>query len=87
MHYSVIICEELCELQCDRTLKMRFTDLSLDKFWISVKEEFLTIHRKANDILLLFSASYSCQQAFCHLISINCKDINPTLLIENEICV
>jgi hypothetical protein len=28
--------EELCELQSDRILKMRFTDLSLDKFWISV---------------------------------------------------
>jgi hypothetical protein len=24
--------EELCELKSDRTLKMRFTDLSLDKF-------------------------------------------------------
>ena len=39
--------EELCELQCDRTLKMRFTDLYMDKIWISVKEEFPTIHRKA----------------------------------------
>jgi hypothetical protein len=39
--------EELCELQSDHTLKMGFTDQSLDKFWISVEEECLTIHRKA----------------------------------------
>jgi hypothetical protein len=32
--------EELCELQSDRTLKMRFTDLSLGKFWISVNKEY-----------------------------------------------
>jgi hypothetical protein len=39
--------EELCELQSDGTLKLRFTDLSLDKFWISVEEEYPVIHRKA----------------------------------------
>ena len=66
--------EELCELQCDRTLKMRFTDLSLDKFWISVKEEFPTIHRKASKILLQFSTSYMCEQAFSCLTSIKSKD-------------
>jgi hypothetical protein len=39
--------EELCELQSDHTLNMRFTDSSLDKFWISVQEECPAIHRKA----------------------------------------
>jgi hypothetical protein len=29
--------EELRDLQSDHTLNMRFTDLPLDKFWISVK--------------------------------------------------
>jgi hypothetical protein len=32
--------EDPYELQSDRTLKMRFTDLSLDTFWSSVKEEY-----------------------------------------------
>ena len=32
--------EEICELQ------IRFIDLSLNKFWISVKEEYPTIHKK-----------------------------------------
>jgi hypothetical protein len=43
---------------------MRFTDLSLDKFWISVKEEYSAIHRKAINTLLQFSTSYRCEQAF-----------------------
>jgi hypothetical protein len=50
--------EELCELQSDRTLKMSFTDLPLDKFWISLKEEYPAIHRKAKNILLQFSTTY-----------------------------
>jgi hypothetical protein len=44
---------------------MRFIDLSLDKFWISVKEEYSAIHRKAIYIyiyiLLQFSTSYMCE--------------------------
>ncbi len=31
--------EELSELQCDRTLKIKFNEVSLDKFWISAKQE------------------------------------------------
>jgi hypothetical protein len=38
---------ELCELKSDPVLKMSFTDLSLNKFWISVKEQCLAIHKKA----------------------------------------
>ena len=56
--------EELYELQCDHTLKIRFTDISPDKICISVKEEFPTIHWKAIDILLQFSTSCMCEQAF-----------------------
>ena len=79
--------EYLSELQCDRTIRIRFTDLSLDKFWISVKEEFPTIHKKANDVLLQHSTSYMCEQAFSYLISIKRKDRNCLPKIENEICV
>jgi hypothetical protein len=53
------------EKLCDRTYKMRFTDLPLDKLWISVGEEYPAIHRKAINILLQFSTSYICEQAFC----------------------
>jgi hypothetical protein len=56
--------EEFCKLQSDFMLKMRFTDLSLDKLWISVIEECPAIHRKAINILLQFSTSYMCEQAF-----------------------
>ena len=79
--------EKLCVLQSDHTLKMRFTDLSLDKFWISVKKEFPAIHRKAINILLQFSNSYMCEQAFSHLTSIKSKERNSLLSVEEEMRV
>lgn len=77
----------LKELQCDRTLKMKFKDLSLDKFWISVKGEFATIYRKALNISLQFSTSYMYEQSFPYLASIKSKDGYCLLSSENEIRV
>ena len=80
--------EELCELQCDHTLKIIFTDLSLDKFWISVKEEFPTIHMKEIDVLLLFLTSCTCELLFSYLTSVKCKDkIVSFLLRMKSVCV
>jgi hypothetical protein len=56
--------EEVCELRSGCSLKMRFADLPLDKFWISVKEGYPAIHRKAVNTLLQFLNSYMCEQAF-----------------------
>jgi hypothetical protein len=75
--------EELCELQSDCTFKMRFTDLPLDKFWISVKEEYLAIQRKAMNILLQFSTSYMCEQAFSCLTSMKSKE-KSFISVEDE---
>jgi hypothetical protein len=68
--------EELCELQSVHTFKMKFTDLSLYKLWISVEEEYPAIHGKAIYKLLQFSTSYSykCEQAFSCLTSIKSKE-------------
>ncbi|XP_072909831.1 zinc finger BED domain-containing protein 5-like isoform X6 [Hemitrygon akajei] len=79
--------EELCELQSNRALKMRFTNLPLDKFWISVKEGYPAIHRKAMTILLQFSTSYLCEQALSSLTSIKSKDRNCLISVEGEIRV
>ncbi len=79
--------EELSELQCDRTLKMKFSFslVSIDKFWISAKQEYLFVSGKALDVLLLFSASYLCEQAFSCLTVIKSKSRNCRLSVEEEL--
>jgi hypothetical protein len=76
--------EELRELQSDRALKMRLTDLSLDKLWISVKEEYPAIHRKEVYILLQFFNYYMREQASC-LTSIQSKVRNRLISVEDEL--
>jgi hypothetical protein len=79
--------EELCELQSDRTLTMRFTVLSLDTLWISMEEEYPAIHRKAVDILLQFSTLYICEQAFSCLTNMKNKiEIVSFQLKVNSTC-
>jgi hypothetical protein len=79
--------KELCQLQSDHALKMRFTTLSLDKFWVSVKEEYPSIHREVMDILLQFSASYMCGQALSCLTGMKGKGRNCLISAEDEIRV
>jgi hypothetical protein len=49
--------QQLAELQCYRTLKMKFNDVTLDAFWISIRKEYRVISAKAVKILLQFSTS------------------------------
>jgi hypothetical protein len=50
--------EHLTELQCDGTLKIKFSEVSLDVFWISIRKEYPVISAKAMNILFQFSTSY-----------------------------
>lgn len=79
--------EEISELQCDRTLKMKFNEVSLDVFWISVRLEYPVVSAKALVILLQFSTSYLCEQAFSCLTTIKSKSRNRLLSVEEELRV
>ncbi len=79
--------EELSELQCGRTLKMKFNEVSLDKFWIPAKQEYPVISVKALDVLLHFPTSYLCEQAFSCLTVIKSKSRNRLLSVEEELLV
>ncbi len=77
--------EELNELQCDRTLKIKFNEESLDKFLISAKQEYPVISVKTLDVLLQFSISYLCEQAFSCLAVNKSKSRNRLLFVEEEL--
>ncbi len=79
--------EELSELQCHRTLKIKCNEVSLDKFWISARQEYPVISVKALDVLLQFSTSYLYEQAFSCLTVIKSKSRNSLLSVEEELRV
>nr|XP_006124427.1 creatine kinase S-type, mitochondrial [Pelodiscus sinensis] len=74
--------QQLTELQCDRTLKIKCSEMPLDVFWISIRREYPVISAKAVNILLQFSTSYLCEQAFSCLTNIKSKESNHLLSEE-----
>jgi hypothetical protein len=79
--------EQLTELQRDRTLKMKFSEFALDVCWTSIRNEYPVISAKAVKILLHFSTSYLCEQAFLCLTRIKSKERNRLLSVEEELQV
>jgi hypothetical protein len=75
--------EQLTELQCDWTLKIKFNEV----FWISIRKEYPVISAKAVNILLQFLTSYLCEQAFFCLTNIKSKERNRLLSVKKELRV
>ena len=79
--------EELTELFHDRTLKLKHSDVSLDSFWINIENEYPNIVKKALKIMLLFSTTYICEQAFSAMTTIKNTKRERLLSVEEEMRV
>ena len=60
--------EECAELRMDRTMKLKFSELPLDEFWLASASEYPTISSHAIKQLLLFPTTYLCELAFSTLV-------------------
>jgi len=79
--------EELASLSSDRGLKLKYAQLPLDAFWISVMEEYPTLSKKAIKVLLQFSTSYLCELGFSYLNNIKNKKRERLKSTEEELRV
>ena len=78
---------QLVELSCDRTLKKKFTEVSLSHFWCStVMSEYPSLATRAVKILLPFSTTYLCECGFSALVQLKTKHRNR-LDIEHDLRV
>ena len=87
---SLTLTEEEEELACistDGSLKIQYKELSLEKFWILIREEYQAIAKKALAILLQFSTSYLCELGFSTLTNIKCKKRTNLQSIDEEMRV
>jgi hypothetical protein len=79
--------EQLTELQCNCTFKMKFSEVPLDVFWLSVRKEYPVISAKAVKTVHQFSTSCLCEQDFSCLTNIKSKHRNRLLSVEEELQV
>ena len=79
--------EELASLSSDRGLKLKYAQLPLATFWISVMEEYPTLSKKAIEVLLQFSTSYLCELGFSYLSNIKNKKRERLKNTEEELRV
>lgn len=79
--------EELTDIRNDRTLKLKYMEMSLQTFWISIEDEFPHLAKKAQKILLQFSTSYLCELGFSTLTNIKSKKRSRLLSVEEEMRV
>ena len=85
--FSLIVEEELATISTDRGLKIKHKETFIEQFWISIKEEYPSISRKALTVLLQFSTSYLCEQGFSVLTNIKCKNRSNLKCIDEEMRV
>jgi hypothetical protein len=83
-HLSIKAKESLMEHSCDKSLKIKFEALSLPKFWIYIKTEYLELSQLATEMLLLFETTYLCEKTFLAMAAIKSKYCNH-LQLESDL--
>lgn len=78
---GLTLCEEekLASLSSDRGLKIKHTELPIDTFWISIRNEYPSVSKIALSILIQFSTSYLCEYGFSALNNIKSKKRETSL--------
>lgn len=61
------------DLSSDRTLRMKFESTALEKFWISVAEEYPGLSKTAKNVLTRFGSTNLCEVTFSALTYIKRK--------------
>ena len=65
--------KEFVQFRQDHTLRLRFSDLPLERFWLMTSKEFPLTANKAILTLLPFSTTYLCEMSFAIMTAIKVK--------------
>lgn len=79
--------EQLADIQENRTLRLKYNELPLIRFWMYAKSEYPVIAEEAINILLHFSTTYLCELGFSALTNIKNKKRERLHSIDQEMRV
>lgn len=78
--------QELVELSCDRTLKIKFQEQALYQFWPTVAVDYPVLVKEAMKVLLPFPTTYICEASFSALAAMKTK-LRSRQEVENDLRV
>ena len=84
--YDFKLKEEFISLRADSTLKIEFSQVSVDRFWIRRLDDYHFLAHEAVKVLLAFPTSWECEAAFSQISIIKTKHRNR-LGVEPDIRV
>ncbi|XP_068208551.1 zinc finger BED domain-containing protein 5-like [Palaemon carinicauda] len=89
LDFTAIEHDEFLDMSADSTLKVKFekSDVTLAAFWHGTLGEYPNLAKKAISLLLPFSTSYLCEQAFSAMATIKSKQRNRLLSLEDDMRV
>lgn len=89
LDFTAIERDKFIDMCADSTLKVKFekSEVSLGVFWRGLVEEYPNLAEKATYLLLPFSTSYLCEQAFSAMATIKSKSRNRLLSLEDDMRV
>lgn len=72
----------LLEISSDIMFKTRFSTISINKFWIKMKNEYPSLLKKAMKMLVHFATTYLCEAGSSSITLINNKFRNRLLAVS-----
>ncbi|CAM4539817.1 unnamed protein product, partial [Lepidochelys kempii] len=78
--------DEFIDISSDSSLRTKFKEMPLEKFWCECSDEYITAASAALKILILFSTTYICEVGFSAMTSMKTKH-RTKMNIDDEMCV
>jgi len=85
-HLPTGVQEQFQHLTSDRSLQIKFNNMPLTDFWLSLESEYGELSRIAGMILIPFASTYLCETAFSAMTAIKTKKKNR-LSVEGDLRV
>ena len=82
-HLPTGVQEQFQDLTSDRSLQIKFNNMPLTDFWLSLESEYGELSRIAGMILIPFASTYLCETAFSAMTAIKTKGRNR-LSVEGD---